>query len=100
MKPLLFGALLISCAAAQIPSEPPVLIRFSRSAARGTGTVLIQQYVNAKARVPVLGMYGISGKPETWLIEMHDSFGSIESLETSVGLGPAPEDSRMAIAHH
>jgi len=64
------------------PTEPPTFIRLVRSWSRSApGQRLIQPYADAKAAVTVLGMTSISGLPETWLVEAHDSFASIEELD-------------------
>ncbi|GEM_PF-2034176 len=88
-------ALLMSCAPAGAqPTEPPTFIRLIRNWSRPSpGTRLIRPYFDARADVTVLGMTSISGMPETWLLEAHDSFGSIEELDqkinTDAWAGPA-----------
>ena len=44
----------------------------------------ISAYAEARAAVNVLGMTSVTGPPETWLIEAHDSFGSIEAVHEAV----------------
>ena len=44
----------------------------------------ITAYTQARAAVNVLGMTSVTGPPETWLIEAHDSFGSIEAVHEAV----------------
>lgn len=41
----------------------------------------MRPYANAGAAVNVLGMVAVTGVPETWLVEVHPSFGSIEDLD-------------------
>ena len=41
-------------------------------------------YAQARAAVNVFGMTSVTGPPETWLIEAHDSFGSIEAVHEAV----------------
>jgi len=77
MKPATLLVMLVSCAAAQ----PPGVIRVVRNGS-------IQPYAHSGAAVNVLGMSAISGSPENWLIELHDSFGSVEDL--AARFGPAP----------
>ena len=44
----------------------------------------ISAYAQARAAVNVFGMTSVTGPPETWLIEAHDSFGSIEAVHEAV----------------
>src|SRR5260370_42600403 len=44
----------------------------------------VSAYAQARAAVNVLGMTSATGPPETWLIEAHDSFGSIEAVHEAV----------------
>ena len=72
-------------ASAPAQTEPPTLIRLVRSMSNLVTTGgLIQPYIDAKAPVTVLGLSSVSGAPETWLIEAHDSFASIEEVDMSV----------------
>ncbi len=41
----------------------------------------MRPYADARAAVNVIGMAAITGEPETWFLEMHDSFASIEDLD-------------------
>src|SRR5690349_24507743 len=78
MRPILLVCLTACCAAAQT-AEPPPIIQIVRKV--GSSTVPQRHYGNAGAAVNVLGMTSITGLPETWLVEAHDSFGSIELLD-------------------
>jgi hypothetical protein len=69
-KTTLLAVTLASCSFA----DPPAIIRVVRNSS-------IQPYTNAKAPVNVLGMVSITGASETWLMELHDTFGSFEDLE-------------------
>jgi hypothetical protein len=51
---------------------------------RGTGTVSSKPYADAKAQVEVVGLTSLTGVPETWMIEAHQSFMSIEALDKSM----------------
>jgi hypothetical protein len=42
-------------------------------------------YSSAKAQVDVLGIHAATGLPETWSIEMHPTFASIEDLDAALG---------------
>jgi hypothetical protein len=68
---------------AQSPTQPPRLIRVVRNAAAPDSDP-IRGYADAQARVNVLGVNSLTGSAESWLIEAHDSFESIEA--TTVAL--------------
>ena len=61
---------------------------------------LIQPYADGRAdgrtEVNVLGLTSISGPPEAWLIEGHDSLASLEAVDSALSLagsrGDAPLD--------
>jgi hypothetical protein len=82
MKFLLLTALWAACAAAQTPSEPPTLIQLIRQP--GLDGQPLRPYSNVQAPLTVLGMSTITGVPETWLMELHDSFVSIEDLDKAL----------------
>lgn len=84
MKTTLLAAIVAACTAAQTPNDAPALIRLVRSDSRGIDTRLIQPYANSKAAAAVVGMISVSGLSETWLMEMHDSFASIEDLDKAL----------------
>lgn len=69
--------LLLSISVCGAFAQPPGLLRVIR---QGT----IQPYAAGQARVNVLAMSGIAGPAENWLIEMHDSFASLESVDQSL----------------
>lgn len=75
-KIVLLAGLFISCAAAQ----PPSVVRIVRNGS-------IQPYSYGNANVNVLGLTAISGLSENWLIELHDSFGSLEDLDKTLAVG-------------
>lgn len=77
-KITLLTGILVSSAFAQ----PPEIIRIIRNGA-------IQPYLRAKAPVNVVGMSSISGISETWMVELHDSFGSLEDLDKALGIIPS-----------
>jgi len=79
MKTILLAAMLACAAAAQPAVEPPPIIQVVRKL--GTRIPPGRQYSSAGAAVNVLGMSAITGDEETWLVECHDSFDSIETLE-------------------
>lgn len=68
-------------------TDPPTFIRLIRSWTRPAAADLIRPYADAKAQIPVLGLTSISGLPESWLVEMHDSFASVEDLDQALAPG-------------
>src|ERR1019366_6427728 len=88
MKTILFGGILAFSAAAQAPTEPPPILQLIRRP--GSVIAPIRPYADARAAVDVLGMVSITGLPEAWQIESHQSFASIEDLDKAVGpIAPA-----------
>lgn len=71
---LMLGSL---TAAAQIP--PPILRLVRNPSPHGN-----QPYAQASAAVEVLGMQSVTGVGETWLIEQHPTFQSIEDLDRAL----------------
>jgi hypothetical protein len=67
-------------AAAQIP--PPIL-RVIRNPSISRDAPM-RPYVTASAAIEVLGMRATTGLPETWLIEQHPTFASIEELDKAI----------------
>jgi hypothetical protein len=78
MRILLFVCLSAACVWAQ----PPGLIRLVRQ-----GTV--RPYIAGQAPVNVVGMSVIAGPAENWLIELHDSFASVESVDQALSAASA-----------
>lgn len=87
MKTTLLTGILAFCAAAQTPTEPPLLIQLIRTP--GTDARALRPYSNAGAGVNVFGMTSITGAPEMWNIEAHDSFGGIEALDRAISSATA-----------
>jgi hypothetical protein len=91
MKTILLAGILALSAAAQAPTEPPPILQLIRRP--GTVVAPIRPYADAGAAVEVLGMVSITGPPEAWQIESHQSFASIEDLDKAVGpVAPAQAD--------
>ena len=80
---ILFVAALAVCAAAQGPTDVPPLLQVIRKPGT-TGTGTIRPYNGAKAAVDVVGMTAITGVPETWGVELHQSFAAIEDLDRAL----------------
>ncbi|MFN7939657.1 MAG: hypothetical protein U0R19_40400 [Bryobacteraceae bacterium] len=87
---------------AQVFTEPPLLIHL----VRGEST---RPYGQAKTAATVIGMSSLTGPVESWRVEMHGSFGSIEDTEEAMRRftnAPKPEalspelfgDSRSIVA--
>jgi hypothetical protein len=68
-------------AAGQSLTEPPSIVQLVRKP--GTA-VPSKPYGAAGAGVNVLGMTAVTGLPETWLVECHYSFGSVEEMDQRV----------------
>jgi len=82
MRPILLTWLSVSCALAQ----PPNLIRLLRQGQ-------VQPYIAGHAPVSVLGMTAITGPAENWLMEMHDSFANLDSVDKVLrGVGLQTQD--------
>lgn len=84
-RPILFALLFVSCACAQ----PPNVIRLVRQ-----GTI---PYAPGQAPVSVIAMSVIAGPAENWLIEMHNSFASLEKVDR-LERAAVPSDTRDSTA--
>jgi hypothetical protein len=82
MKKLFVFAVSVFCAIAQTPTEPTLLIQLTRTA--GINAQMIRPYANAGVAINALGMKAITGVNETWFLEGHDSFASIEELDKAL----------------
>jgi hypothetical protein len=68
--------------------EPPPIVQLVRKP--GTGGASIRAYANAGAAVNAIGMRSVTGLPETWILEAHTSFASVEELDRKLAaLSPA-----------
>lgn len=72
-KIVLLSGIFVCAAAAQ----PPV-IRVIRNGSASA-------YSAGKTTTNVIGLSAVSGALETWLLELHDSFGSLEALDKAIG---------------
>src|SRR5437588_2371728 len=92
----LFSALSIA-AAAQIPAEPPKVLRLVREivkpgkAAAHEKLATISAHAMARWKYPVnlLALSALTGDEEGWTLESHDSFASVENAETFIEKSPA-----------
>jgi hypothetical protein len=80
MKTILLAVLAVCAAVAQSLTEPPALVRLHRR----LGAASASPYADARSPVNVVGMAAVTGPPENWLIEVHDSFASIEAVDKSI----------------
>lgn len=70
---MLFGCRL----AAQVLTEPPLLIHLVRGESS-------RPYGRTQTAATVIAMSSLTGPAETWRVEMHGSFGSIEDTEEAM----------------
>jgi hypothetical protein len=102
MRIIALSGILAFSMTAQTPAEPPPLVQLIRKS--NISAAPVRPYAEARAAVNVIGMTAVTGMPETWLVEAHQSFASIEELDkaasaaTAAGpasgytAGPAPEE--------
>jgi hypothetical protein len=86
MKTLWLAAVTVLTAAAQTP--PPIL-RIVRNPAPNDD----HPYARANAPIEVLGVHSSTGARETWFIEQHPTFVSIEDLDKAMASAPAGDPS-------
>ncbi len=85
----LIAGLFAVCASAQFPTAPPPILQVIRVPGGAAG----KPYAQAGLAVDVVGSSAITGFPETWLMEAHPSFASIEDLDRALGSQlPRPVD--------
>ena len=88
MKTIVLSGMLAFSMTAQVPTEPPPLVQLIRKPRIGAAPV--RPYAEARAGVDVVGMTSVTGMPETWLMEGHQSFAGVEDLDKAIGaLAPA-----------
>src|SRR5207249_969364 len=78
VRTIFIGGILALEVLAQTITEPPLLVQLIRRA--GTDAISIPAYAEARAAVNVFGMTSLTGPAETWFLETHNSFGSIEDV--------------------
>ena len=79
MRLCLLAAIFAATTAAQSLTDPPPIIQFMRKP--GIAGASLKPYANAGATVNVIGMTAVTGQPETWLVEAHYTFASVEELD-------------------
>jgi hypothetical protein len=89
---LLAASALRLAAQAHVSSEPPPLLQILR----GPGAALHPYWRLAAQEEPVLptvlAMRAITSTPENWFVELHDSFASVERLDSALAKLDAPGD--------
>ena len=94
MRKLLSALILASAAYAQAPTVPPPVLQIACKP--GTATGPTRPYAGAKAAVDVMGLAAATGLPQTWMVELHANFASVEDLDKALSAQPrniAPGDS-------
>lgn len=81
MKTIFLAGILAGCAAAQLTDVPPVIQVIRKP---GTEAVSPRPYAEAKAEVEAIGLTSMTGLPETWMIEAHPSFMSVQDLDRAM----------------
>src|SRR5258708_14947564 len=95
MKTALLLVAMSTMALGQSLTEPPVLFRIIRNVG---GQRL---YGQGRPTVPVFAASSVTGLMESWVLEAHDSFGSIEDMDRMLGggvNGPIVEPPRVMVA--
>jgi hypothetical protein len=93
VRRLLFALSLVSAVYSQAPTDPPPIVRIVCEP--GYASAPVKPYAGAKAAVDVVGMSAATGQPQTWTLELHNNFASIEDLDQAVSatpLAPLPRD--------
>jgi hypothetical protein len=81
--------LVVACAAlAQGPSDPPPILELVQKP--GYAANAIKPYADAHAAVNVLGLTAVTGVPDTWFLELHPTFTSLEVLDQALNAIGAP----------
>jgi hypothetical protein len=106
MSRVLLLSLTAICAFAQGPTDPPPIVELVRKPGMGLGP--IRPYGDARAAIDVVGMTSVTGLPETWLLESHYSYASVEETDRALdnagafhgpSQGSAGQDDVFAPAH-
>jgi hypothetical protein len=92
MRILALAALLAGPVAAQsLATDPPPILQIVRKP--GTAQSQLRPYSAVRAEVNAIAAHAITGMPETWSVEAHYSFASIEDLDQRFASGaPAPDE--------
>jgi hypothetical protein len=82
MKRALSLLLLGAAAFAQGPTDPPPIVELVRKP--GFATAKVRPYDDARANIDVVGLTSVTGLPETWLLESHLTFASVEDTDRAL----------------
>jgi hypothetical protein len=86
MRRLLFVLTLASSAYSQALTAPPPIVQIA--CVPGYASAPVKLYTTAKAAVEAVGMSATTGQPQTWTVELHNNFASIEDLDKAISLAP------------
>ena len=92
MRTHLLALTLAISASAQSPSDPAPFLQLTRVP---NGSKTVRPYQSARAAIDVVGMTSMTGLPETWLVEGHQTFASIEDLDTALRSATPTGPARM-----
>lgn len=82
MQKLWIALALVPAAFSQAPTMPPPIVQISCES--GAFTVPVKPYQEAQAAIDVVGMVSATGTPQTWSLELHNNFASIEDLHQAL----------------
>jgi len=82
MRKMILALALAPAAFSQAPTVPPPFLEITCES--GTFSAPAKPYAGARAAVDALGMSSVTGMPQTWTIELHNNFASIEDLDKAV----------------
>jgi len=85
MKLFLSLLLLSGAAFSQGASVPPPIVQITSKPGAAAGPT--RPYAGARAAVEVVGLAAATGLPQTWMVEMHPTFASIEDLDRALSAG-------------
>jgi hypothetical protein len=74
----LVGFLAGAASAQSLTTDPPPILQVVR---KPGANVTVRSYSNAGAQVNAIGMRSVTGPPETWMVEAHYTFASVEDLD-------------------
>lgn len=85
----LTGFLVWAASAQSLTTDPPPIIQIIRKP--GT-SVTVRSYADARAMVNAIGLRSVTGSPETWMMEAHYSFASVEDLDQRLADSHFPDE--------
>src|SRR5437899_7423166 len=96
-RELAFFCVMAPLAFAQVPTEPPKVLRITRQivkpgravAQERIGTLAAHAMARTKYPANVLALSSVSGESEVWLLDSHESFASVEEADAFVEKTPA-----------